>query len=300
METVKWKKEHLTGGNELKKSILDVLRREYESFTGAEKKIADYILSHQWESQGLGIAELSGECGVAVSTVSVFCRKLGLAGFNDFKIELARANTLSSGQVTVSASTQLTPKDTAQQVMSKACLRSQEILTRSAQMLDPEQVERAADLLGKAKQVLLLGQGNHSTVAMMAWAQFAVTSSKFKTVNDSHLQTVAMSTLSSEDVVVYFSYTGATLEIMDAVEIIRQVGAKLVLVTRFSHSPAAEFADAVLVFGADEGPLEFGSSDALISQIYVVEVLLGCYRLRNVSEVVDRSFVGKGIAKKML
>ena len=134
----------------------------------------------------------------------------------------------------------------------------------------------------------------------MAWAQFAVTSSKFKTVNDSHLQTVAMSTLSSEDVVVYFSYTGATLEIMDAVEIIRQVGAKLVLVTRFSHSPAAEFADAVLVFGADEGPLEFGSSDALISQIYVVEVLLGCYRLRNVSEVVDRSFVGKGIAKKML
>ena len=284
----------------LKKSILDVLRREYENFTGAEKKIADYILSHQWESQGLGIAELSGECGVAVSTVSVFCRKLGLAGFNDFKIELARANTLTSGQVTVSGSTQLQPEDRAQQVMSKACQRSQEILSRSAQMLDAEQVEQAVELLSKAKQVLFLGQGNHSTVAMMAWAQFSVTSSKFKTVNDSHLQTVALSTMCSEDVVVYFSYTGATLELMDAVEIIRQVGAKLILVTRFSHSPAAEFADAVLVFGADETPLEFGSSDALISQIYVLEVLLGCYRLRNSNEVVDRGFVGKGIARKIL
>ena len=61
----------------MEKSILDQLREEYESFTGAEKKIADYVLSNQWESQGLGIAELSGECGVAVSTVSVFCRKLG-------------------------------------------------------------------------------------------------------------------------------------------------------------------------------------------------------------------------------
>ena len=81
----------------MEKSILDQLRGEYGSFTGAEKKITDYILANRWECQKLGIAELSGECGVAVSTVSVFCRKLGLGGFNDFKIELARANTLTSG-----------------------------------------------------------------------------------------------------------------------------------------------------------------------------------------------------------
>lgn len=290
----------LTGVGLLGKSILDILRREYENFTAAEKKIAEYVLNHQWESQGLGIAELSGECGVAVSTVSVFCRKLGLAGFNDFKIELARANTISSGQVTVSGSTELTPEDSVIQVMGKVCLRSQEILNRSAQMLDAEQVDLSVDIISKAKQVLLLGQGNHAAVAMMCWAQFAVTSSKFKTVQDSHWQTIALSTLTKEDVVVYFSYSGATLEIMDAVEIIRQVGAKFILVTRFSHSPAAEFADVVLVSGADEGPLEFGSSDALISQLYVVEVLLGCYRLRTAELETEREFIAKELAKKML
>ena len=284
----------------MKKSILDLLRREYENFTAAEKKIVDYILTHQWECQRLGITDLSAECGVAVSTVSVFCRKMGLAGFNDFKIELARANVLSAGQVTVSDSTELTTQDTAAQVIQKACQRSQETLGRSAQMLDAEQVEQAAKLLMDAKQVLILGQGNHAAVAMMTWAQFAVTSAKFRTVNDSHWQTIALSTLSKGDVVLYFSYTGATLEIMDAVEIIRQVGAKLILVTRFSHAPAAESADVILVSGADEGPLEFGSSDALISQMYVVQVLLGYYQLKCGDTGIDREKIGKRLAKKHL
>lgn len=295
------KKSKQQGEDFVEKSILDQLRGEYDSFTGAEKKIADYILANQWECQGLGIAELSAECGVAVSTVSVFCRKLGLGGFNDFKIELARANTLSSSQKMSGLSeTKPTCEDTTLKIMDKARLRSQEILNRSCQMLSAEQVDKAVELLKDAKQILVLGQGNHSAIATLTWAQFSQTSSKFKTMTDSHLQTIALSTLSEDDVVIYFSFTGATVEIMDAVEIIRQVGAKLILVTRFTHSPAAEFADAVLISGADEGPLEFGSGDALISQLYVVEVLLGCYRLSGADNSVERKFVGKNIAKKML
>lgn len=285
----------------MEKSILDQLREEYESFTCAEKKIADYILSNQWECQGLGIAELSGECSVAVSTVSVFCRKLGLGGFNDFKIELARANTLSSGhRPAVLGNTEPTSGDSTADILYKACVRSQEILSRSQHMLAPEQVDRAVELLRSAGQVLILGQGNHSAIAALTWAQFSRTSPKFKTITDSHFQTIALSTLSKHDVVLYFSFTGATVEVMDAAEIIRKAGARLILVTRFGHSPAAEFADAVLISGADEGPLEFGASDALISQLYVVESLLGCYQLHRADSSAERKFVGKYIAQKLL
>ena len=283
----------------MEKSILDQLREEYESLTGAEKKIADFILTNQWECQGLGIAELSGECGVAVSTVSVFCRKLGLGGFNDFKIELARANTLSSGHRPAALNnTEPERGDSTADVMRKACVRSQEILSRSHHMLSPEQVDRAVELLRSAAQVLVLGQGNHSAIAALTWAQFSRTSPKFKTITDSHYQTIALSTLTKNDVVLYFSFTGSTVEIMDAVDMIRKAGAKLILVTRFGHSPATEFADAVLISGADEGPMEFGSSDALISQLYVVEALLGCYQLRCADSAAERRLVGKEILQK--
>lgn len=283
------------------KSIIDKLLTEYESFTAAEKKIADYVLTHQRESQGMSITELSTECSVAVSTVSVFCRKLKLAGFNDFKLELARSNTISSGQSYLAEGVELQPGDTADQVMTKIYHQDQETLRRSANMLDARAVDRAVDLFTRAGRVLLLGQGNHAAVAMTAWAQFAVTSSKFQTIQDSHLQAVAMAALSPGDVVVYFSYTGATLEIIDAAETIHQVGAKLVLITRFARSPAAESADVVLVFGADEKPLQFGSGEALLSQLYVVDVLLNCYYLRNRDQVErNRERIGKALSKKHL
>ena len=73
------------------KDVIALMLQEYEHFTRAERKIADYVLEHQEETQYISITDLSAECEVAVSTVSLFCRKLKLAGFNDFKLELARA-----------------------------------------------------------------------------------------------------------------------------------------------------------------------------------------------------------------
>ena len=73
------------------KDVIALMLQEYERFTRSERKIADYVLDHQEETQYISITDLSGRCGVAVSTVSLFCRKLKLAGFNDFKLELAPA-----------------------------------------------------------------------------------------------------------------------------------------------------------------------------------------------------------------
>ena len=81
----------------MEKNILAQMKQEYDSFTRSERKIADYVLKHQKETQYISITDLSAECEVAVSTVSLFCRKLKLAGFNDFKLELARASLPAGG-----------------------------------------------------------------------------------------------------------------------------------------------------------------------------------------------------------
>lgn len=285
----------------MERSIIDQMLAEYDSFTTAEKKIADYVMKHQQECQGMGITELSSACNVAVSTLSLFCRKLKLAGFHDFKIELARANTLSSRQNNLSGSTDIQEDDTTRQIMDKVCRRSQETLRRASGLLNEVSVERAVALIEQAEHVVILGQGNHSAIATMAWAQFAVTGSKFQTVQDAHLQTIAMAALRPGDVVLYFSYTGATLELMDAVKTLRQVGAKLILVTRFDRSPAAEQADVVLISGGDERPLQFGSFDALVSQLYILDVLISRYCLASPERIErSRERIGKELSRKLL
>ena len=280
------------------KDIIALMIQEYERFTRSERKIADYVLEHQEETQYVSITDLSAQCGVAVSTVSLFCRKLKLAGFNDFKLELARA-ALPARAAFSEPGSEITEGDSAAAVMGKVLSAVQDALNNAYHMLSEQEIIRAADLLRRAGQVVCLGQGNHSVVALAAWAQFSTTSPKCKTIQDSHMQTVMLSTLSPEDAVLYFSYSGATHEVLEAAEVIRNRRAKLILVTRYLNSPASAYADTVLLCGPSEQPFQFGSSSALMAQLYVVEALLSEFIRRN-PEAAERSrrSVGKALTQK--
>lgn len=282
----------------MEKNILALMLQKYDSFTRSERKIVDYVLEHQKQTQYISITDLSAECDVAVSTVSLFCRKLKLAGFNDFKLELARA-ALPEGANSNQLPGEILPEDPPGLVMGKVLRTVQDELNNAYHMLSEAAVIRAVDLLQGAGQVLCLGQGNHSVVALAAWAQFSTTAPKFKTIQDSHMQTVALATLSEEDVVLYFSYSGATHEVLEAAEVIRARGAKLILVTRYLNSPASAFADTVLLCGPNEQPFQFGSSAALIAQLYVVEVLLSEFVRRDPERTErNRQSVGKALTQK--
>ncbi len=280
------------------KNIVALMLQEYESFTRSERKIADFVLEHQKETQYISITDLSAECEVAVSTVSLFCRKLKLAGFNDFKLELARATLPGEAELNRSGG-EITREDSRSQVMSKVLCSAQDALNSAYHMLSESALERAVDLMCGAGQVVCLGQGNHAVVALAAWAQFSTTTSKFKTIQDSHMQIVTLSTLSPEDVVLYFSYSGATHDVLEATEVIRNRGAKLILVTRYLNSPVSAYADTVLLCGPNEQPCQFGSSSALIAQLYVVEVLLNEFIRRDPERAArNRQFVGKALTQK--
>ncbi|MEG0897616.1 MAG: MurR/RpiR family transcriptional regulator [Ruthenibacterium sp.] len=278
-------------------SILEIMLQKYDDFTKSEKKIIDYVLAHKKNAQYINISELSAACHVAVSTVSVFCKKLGLDGFNDFKLELAKATMPVAGVTTVGTeSGDIDAEDTLEQVLAKTCNVSQDALLQTYHLLDRDSVRIAVDLLQHAGQVVCLGQGNHSIVATAAWARFSSVSSRFKTIQDVHLQTVAVSTLKESDVVLFFSYSGATREFLDIAKVVKSRKAKLILVTRFSHSPGTAFADAILLCGSDEKPLLFGSIAAVVAQLYIVDVLFSEYLRRDYkSGKRTREFVAKAL-----
>ncbi|MEG2435636.1 MAG: MurR/RpiR family transcriptional regulator [Ruthenibacterium sp.] len=278
-------------------SILEIMLQKYDEFTKSEKKIIDYVLAHKKSAQYVNISELSAACDVAVSTVSVFCKKLELDGFNDFKLELAKATMPVTGMTAVgTTSGDISANDTLEDVLSKTCNVSQEALLQTYHLLDRDSVRLAVDYLKRAKQVVCLGQGTHSIVATAAWARFSTISSRFKTIQDVHLQTVAVSTLSENDVVLFFSYSGATRELLDIAKVVKSRKAKLILVTRFSHSPGAALADAMLLCGSDEKPLLFGSVAAVVAQLYIVDVLFSEYLRRDYkSGEKTREFVAKAL-----
>jgi DNA-binding MurR/RpiR family transcriptional regulator len=118
-----------------------------------------------------------------------------------------------------------------------------------------------------------MGQGGSMILASEAAHLFSVYDGKFVPVSDSHMQVIAAATLTEADAVLFFSYSGATKDMMETLTVVREQGAKIILITRFPRSPGAQLADVVLQCGSNESPLEHGSVPARIAQLFLLDIL---------------------------
>lgn len=251
----------------------------YYHFTVAEKKVAEYVLSHKTDVQYMSISELADECGVAEATVSRFCRRLKLQGYNAFKLAVAKA--AAQEHRTETAQEEIDQAGSVLELGRNLCAVQTAAINQSLALLRPDRIEQAIDLLCGAERVYCMGQGGSMLLAMVAAHQFSTVSPRFFAVQDSHVQVSTAALLTSGDVLLYFSYSGSTKELMEVMDVAKPRGAKVILITRFSRSPGAAQADVVLQCGSDEGPLQLGSMPAKMAQLFVVDVLFHEYTRRD-------------------
>ena len=264
----------------------------YYHFTAAEKRVSEYVLEHKTAVQYMSISELADECGVAEATISRFCRRLKLKGYNAFKLALAKAGAEESNQGRVSTPEMqkevVGQEDSLIELGRKLCNSHVSALNQGLALLQPERIKQAVDLMCGAERVYFMGQGGSMLISMVAANQFSTVSPRFFAVQDSHIQASTVALLSSKDVVVFFSYSGSTKELMEIMGLARNCGARVILITRFSKSPGAALADVVLQCGSNEGPLQLGSMPAKMAQLFLVDVLF-CEFARRDPESAQRS-----------
>lgn len=253
-------------------NAFEKISNAYYSLTAAEKKVADYVIIHQQESQYMSISELAEACGVAEATISRFARRLNYKGYNAFKLAVAHSTAGRSAGNPLSG--QVLAEDGVSDVCQKLFAANVDAMEQTLSLLRPEDVTAAGDLLERADKVLCMGQGGSMVMAQEAAHLFSTAFGKYFAVTDSHMQAIAATQLGPRDVILYFSYSGATRDMVENCLLARERGAKVILVTRFPKSPGAALASVVLQCGANENPLQMGSVAARIAMIFVLDVLL--------------------------
>ena len=281
-------------------TVLEQISHEYYNLTAAEKKTADFVLSHLHETQYMSITELSEASGVAEATVSRFCRRLGYRGYNAFKLAIAN-NTSQQALQANPLSGAITGEDTLETMCQKICSADVNAITQTMALINPDSVRKAVDLLEGAGKVLCMGQGGSMIMATEAAHLFSTVSGKFLAVSDSHSQAVAASMLEENDVIIFFSYSGSTLDMIQTLNLARRRGAKVILITRFVKSPGAELAHITFPYGATENPLQMGSVAVRIAQLYLLDVIFFELCQRNLEQCLQRrSAIADALSEKHL
>lgn len=266
--------------------ILDRIRASYYHLTATERKVADYVLAHSSQIQFMSITQLADECGTADASISRFCRTLKLKGFNAFKLELAQhtatavTSDFGDGSAADTGTLEGRCKETGR--------LSQEAVSQTIELVNPGDICKTISLFEQANRVLCMGSGGSMIMAHECAHLFSTVSNKFQMVSDSHSQMSAVAIMDPDDVIVLFSYSGATTGGLQILELAKSRGIHTVLVTRFPKSPAAKLAEVVLRCGSNESPMQIGSVCAKVAQLVIIDVLYQEYCHRN-REVCDKN-----------
>ena len=263
-------------------NILERIHAFYYQLTASERKVADFVLANHDRVQFMSITQLAEECGTADATISRFCRNLDLKGFNAFKLELA---LYSAGSQQKKRNTPT--RDTTMGRCLEVGRMANDAVYQTMELLEPEQLLRAVELIEKASRVLCIGSGGSLLMAKEFAHLFSTVTHKFQAVSDAHMQMSAVATCQSQDVLVLFSYSGATTSGVEIMNLAKSRNISTIVITRYPKSPAAELADVVLRCGSNEGPFQFGSVPAKVAQLIVMDVLFQEYCHRNQEQCVD-------------
>ncbi|WP_210508472.1 MurR/RpiR family transcriptional regulator [Naasia sp. SYSU D00057] len=146
--------------------LLDAVDASYADLAPQEQRVADLIRSRPGEIALYSSAELARLSGVSKATVSRLFRRLGFTGSQEVR-DVLRAQRGAGVPV------DLSPRIGADERLSTQYRADVENLTRLYESLDPEVLTRVAELIARARRVLVLGRRSGYPVALHLRQQLA-------------------------------------------------------------------------------------------------------------------------------
>ena len=278
-------------------SALTVKIRAYQStLPPAEKRIADYIIEHARAIIHMSITELATESKVSDATVVRFCRKLGIRGYQDLKVQLAQDLVSPVERIQVN----LEATDSDIDVLEKTFATTMNTIEYTLRILERDQFIQAVNAIKNARVITIYGCGNSASVAMDLQHKLMRLKMVAMFFGDTHMQCIASTQLEKGDVCIAISHSGSSKDIVDAAKIAKENGATIICMTAVGHNPLRALADIHLDTASNETRYHIVALSSRISQYIIIDSLYSALAMRNSRDGImsDSKIIEKMLASK--
>ncbi|CCN84877.1 putative Transcriptional regulator RpiR family [Vibrio nigripulchritudo SFn27] len=237
----------------------------------AEKKISGFLLNDKTNNiSTLSAVALGNQCGVSNASVIRFAQSLGYKGYSEFKLEYLAAQKHSAGEVLYN---DVRSDDSPSEIIQKAGYLFSKNVENSIKVVDPEALERLANLMVKADKIALFGVGSSGVVASDAYQKLIRINKNVLFNSDTHVQRAYASMLTEKDLALAFTTRGQTKEVIQSLEIAQEGGCQISAITRYGKTPTSKLADLSLSFAYEERHHELGMITPQLSQMMLFDIL---------------------------
>lgn len=268
--------------------------KEYKRIaSNSEKEIISYILQSPDKVIKMSVHDLARETFTSASTVVRLSRKVDFKGFKELKKELIAEVALKESN-TIPKQKEVKKEDTYQEIIDKISYRHMISIEETKGLMDLQVFEKCISLLIEASNVYIFGIGaSFLAVKDMQQKMMRVGKPSFA-FEDYHMQILQARNMKPGDLGIIFSYSGQTKEMVSCAEIAKEVGVKLISITRFGYSAIANLADYNLYIASNEPLTRSGAMTSRMAQLYMVDMLYIAY----INQTYDEAY--KNIGKTQL
>ncbi|MFQ7349838.1 MAG: MurR/RpiR family transcriptional regulator, partial [Anaerococcus vaginalis] len=124
-----------------------------DSFTQTDKNIASYILNNKDLIINQSSIDLAKNTKSSQAAVTRFVKKIGYNSFVDMKISIAKAFEEESDFI----EDEIKKSDKTKDIINKSKANIQKTIEKTYALIDEEKIEKACQILNKAKKIYLSG-----------------------------------------------------------------------------------------------------------------------------------------------
>lgn len=259
-------------GDDAETSPLVQIRSLLPGLARAEQRVGRVVLADPASIARQSITEVSEAANTSETTVTRFCKAIGVGGYPDLRIALA-ADAARTTQEERTLGGDIGPDDDIAAIVGKVAYADAKAVEETAGQLDRHVLQQLVEAVSTAGRVDVYGVGASAFVALDLQQKLHRIGMTCFAWSDTHAALTSAALLRSGDVAIGVSHSGATSEIVEALREAARQGATTAVLTNFVRSPATEVADHVLTTAVRETAYRSGAMASRIGQLTAIDCL---------------------------
>jgi len=256
--------------------ILTRIRDRLPALSGEERSLAEYIMLNVEVVPRLSLVQLAESAQVSPSAVIQFCDDVGCEGFHALHTALSKIDSVAASVMFERIDT-FDLEHTVQSVFDNIS----RTLVQTLDSLDMNSMQQAVDAISEAEHVLILGLGTSGSVAQELTYRLEWIGVNCGQYVDPHRQLMAATLLRKGDLAIAVSHSGRTKNVVNALKLARERGAKTMCITDFPHSPITKESDFCVCAVHAENSLGVEMVATRAAHLALVDSIAMCVALRN-------------------
>lgn len=273
-------------GEETKSSALDIIRSMLPGMSEAERKIALFVLNEPHKALHYNVVELSRNSSSSSAAVIRFCKRIGVGGYNEFKLWLAK-DVFRDEEEKFLPDLDLESRTPAERTIHDVIDYARHSLGDLSRTLDPSMMDQAATRIHEAAMTMLFGIGASGIVSSDFHQKLLRIGIPASYTFDSHAQITAACSLKSTHVAFIVSYSGETESMLEVARQAKARRASVITLTMEGANKLRGYADIPLIVPASERVYRRGAETSRLSQLTVVDILYRLIVSRDVESAIE-------------